>query len=66
MYFEIESLIAKDGADGSSLEGVFELGNGCICCSVKDDLVVTLEALIERKDKFDYIVIEASGMAHPG
>ena len=31
----IESAIAKDGTDGSSLEGFFELANGCICCSVK-------------------------------
>src|SRR5690348_2916648 len=44
----------------------FELSNGCICCSVKDDLVSTLDRLLERRDRFDYILVETSGMADPG
>lgn len=44
----------------------YELGNGCICCSVRDDLVNTLERLLERKDKFDYILVETTGLANPG
>ena len=48
--------------DQSSLEGFFELSNGCICCSVKDDLITTLEQLALHKSKFDYILIEATGM----
>lgn len=62
----IESAIAKDGADGSSLEGFFELANGCICCSVKNDLLATLEVLVQRKSQFDYVIIETSGLADPG
>ena len=62
----VESLIAKDGANGEWFDEFFSLGNGCICCSVKDDLVNTLERLLERKDKFDYILIETTGMANPG
>ena len=62
----IESAIAKDGTDGSSLEGFFELANGCICCSVKSDLLATLEVLVQRKSEFDYVLIETSGLADPG
>lgn len=50
------------GVDQSSLEGFFELSNGCICCSVKDDLITTLEQLALHKSKFDYILIEATGL----
>ena len=39
----VESLIAKDGANGEWFDEFFSLGNGCICCSVKDDSVNTLE-----------------------
>lgn len=49
------------GIDQSSLAGFFELNNGCICCTVKDDLVETLEQLAIHKSKFDYIIIEATG-----
>jgi len=64
----VEALVAKDGigSDSSTLEGFYELSNGCICCSVKDDLVNTLEALLERRNKFDYIIIETTGVADPG
>ncbi|CBJ26290.1 conserved unknown protein [Ectocarpus siliculosus] len=64
---DIESLIAKDGADGSVLaDNLFELRNGCICCAVKDDLVTTLEMLLQRRNKFDYVIIETTGLANPG
>ncbi|CAM9305831.1 unnamed protein product [Hapterophycus canaliculatus] len=64
---DIESLIARDGADGSVLaDNLFELKNGCICCTVKDDLVSTLETLLERRNKFDYVIIETTGLANPG
>lgn len=62
----IESMIAKSGVDGSSLNGFFELNNGCICCTVKDDLLSTLEQLVLHKHKFDYILIETTGIANPG
>ncbi|GLD97401.1 hypothetical protein PINS_up006085 [Pythium insidiosum] len=62
----VENLIAKDGANGQVFEDFYELSNGCICCSVRDDLLNTLERLLERRDRFDYILIETTGMANPG
>ena len=44
-----------------------ELSNGCVCCSVKDSLVNTLETLLEKnRNRFDHIVIETTGLADPG
>jgi len=48
-------MIAKSGVDGRSL--FLELNNGCICCTVKDDLLITLEQLVAYRDKFDYVRI---------
>ena len=62
----IEGMIAKSGLSNEKIEGFFELNNGCICCSVKDDLVQTLEQLVRHKDRFDYILIETTGVANPG
>jgi G3E family GTPase len=68
----IESLIARDGIDDDgtsgrpSLQDLIELPNGCVCCTVKDSLVETLENLITKRADLDYILIEASGMADPG
>ena len=62
----VETMIAKDGTDGSSLVDFIELPNGCVCCTVKDSLVQTLEALLTKRTDFDYVIIEASGMADPG
>jgi G3E family GTPase len=64
---DIEELVVKDGADGTVLEGnLFALRNGCICCTVKDDLVTTLEALLSQRNLYDYILIETTGLANPG
>jgi G3E family GTPase len=60
----IESMIARDGAQ--SLTDLIELSNGCVCCTVKDNLVKTLEALLDKRSDLDYILIESSGMANPG
>lgn len=49
------------GAD----EEVFEMNNGCICCTVRGDLIRILSGLMKRKDKFDSIVIETTGLADP-
>eukprot|EP00934_Nitzschia_sp_Nitz4_P002393 Nitzschia sp. Nitz4//scaffold22_size323478//20280//21890//NITZ4_000494-RA/size323478-processed-gene-0.437-mRNA-1//-1//CDS//3329542896//2388//frame0 len=62
----VETLIARDGVSSDSLQDFIELPNGCICCTVKDSLVATLERLVEQKTDLDYILIEASGMANPG
>lgn len=43
-----------------------ELSNGCLCCSVRDSLVATIENLVEKRSRFDHIVIETSGLADPG
>ena len=45
---------------------IFEMKNGCICCSVRSDLIETLNRLMNLKDKFDYVVIEGTGLASPG
>ncbi len=47
-------------------EEIFEMNNGCICCTVRGDLIRIIGNLMKRKDRFDYIVIETTGMADPG
>ncbi len=47
-------------------EEIFEMNNGCICCTVRGDLIRILGNLLKRRDKFDYILIETTGMADPG
>src|SRR5689334_24759862 len=47
-------------------EEIFEINNGCICCTVRGDLIRILGNLMKRRDKFDYILIETTGMADPG
>ena len=53
------------GIEGCEDEDVLELANGCICCTVADDFVPTMEALLGRERKPDRIVIETSGLAMP-
>ncbi len=63
------------GVDGEILKGcgiedcgeddVVELANGCICCTVADDFLPTIQALLDRADPPDHIVIETSGLALP-
>ncbi|CAJ1949831.1 unnamed protein product [Cylindrotheca closterium] len=62
----VESMIARDGVGNNNLQDLIELPNGCICCTVKDSLVSTLESLLDKRQDLDYILIEASGMANPG
>jgi G3E family GTPase len=47
-------------------EELFEMSNGCICCTVRGDLVRTLHQLLGRQGRFDGIVIETTGLADPG
>ena len=58
-----ESLIAK-GANIKDTSSIIGLQNGCICCTLKSDLVNQIEGLISS-GKFDYILIEASGVCEP-
>jgi len=63
------------GVDGDILKGcgdetcteddVMELSNGCICCTVAEDFIPTMQQLLARPDKPDHIVIETSGLALP-
>jgi len=63
------------GVDGEVLKGcgietcgeddIVELNNGCICCTVADDFIPTMEKLLERENRPDHIVIETSGLALP-
>lgn len=46
-------------------EEVFEMNNGCICCTVRGDLIRILAALMRRRDKFDAILLETTGLADP-
>jgi G3E family GTPase len=46
-------------------EELFEMNNGCICCSVRGDLIRILGRLLKRKDKLDGILIETTGLANP-
>ncbi len=41
------------------------LDNGCVCCQIRDDLMETVEAVIQRPERFEYILLEASGVADP-
>ncbi len=47
-------------------EEVFEMNNGCICCTVRGDLIRIIEGLMKRKDRFDGILVETTGLADPG
>jgi len=49
------------GAD----EEVFEMNNGCICCTVRGDLIRIIEGLLKRKGRFDAIIVETTGLADP-
>ncbi len=47
-------------------EEIFEMSNGCICCAVRGDLIRVLGNLMKRRDKFDYVLVETTGLADPG
>src|SRR4051812_42840958 len=47
-------------------EEIFEMNNGCVCCTVRGDLIRILGNLMKRRDRFDYILIETTGLADPG
>ncbi len=59
-----ETLIQKGGVVSSKDDSLVPLQNGCICCTLKEDLIKQLTDIAEM-NKFDYIVIEASGICEP-
>ncbi|MEM8809386.1 MAG: GTP-binding protein, partial [Cyanobacteria bacterium P01_G01_bin.38] len=46
-------------------EEIFEMNNGCICCTVRGDLIRIINDLMTRRDRFDHLVIETTGLADP-
>ncbi|XP_030422079.1 LOW QUALITY PROTEIN: COBW domain-containing protein 3 [Gopherus evgoodei] len=59
-----KSLAISQG--GELYEEWLELRNGCLCCSVKDNGLKAIENLMQKKGKFDYILLETTGLADPG
>lgn len=66
----IENEFGEIGVDHQLVIGaeeeIFETNNGCICCTVRGDLIRILGQLLKRRDRFDYIMIETTGLADPG
>ncbi len=58
-------ILKSCGIEGCREDDVIELANGCICCTVADDFVPVMEALLDRDQPPDHIVIETSGLALP-
>lgn len=44
---------------------MISLSNGCVCCEIRDDLVISLEQLLTREEAIDYVILEASGVSDP-
>jgi G3E family GTPase len=65
----IENEFGEVGVDDALVLGaeeeIFEMNNGCICCTVRGDLIRILGALMRRRDSFDRILIETTGLADP-
>ena len=53
------------GIEGCRDDDIVELTNGCLCCTVADDFLPTMEALLDRADPPEHVVIETSGLALP-
>lgn len=60
----IESPLIRD-AQGNAFTDIVELPNGCLCCSAKDGLISALDRLLEDRQRFDYVLVEATGLADP-
>ena len=58
-------LLASCGIKGCGSEDIVELANGCLCCTVADEFLPVMQALLERPSPPDHIVIETSGLALP-
>ena len=65
----IENEFAQAGVDGAALDGtsatLYELNEGCVCCTVQQDLLRILQDILEQRDDFDHILIETTGLAEP-
>ena len=69
-YAVIVNEFGEIGIDNDLIVGsdeeVFEMNNGCVCCTVRGDLIRVVSGLMKRKGGFDAIVIETTGLADPG
>lgn len=62
----IEKLVTVTDSERGAVQEWLDLGNGCLCCTVKDNGVLAIENLIETsRDKIDYILLETTGVADP-
>ena len=59
------TILRSCGIESCPEENIVELTNGCLCCTVADDFVPTLEALLSRSPPPDHIIVETSGLALP-
>jgi G3E family GTPase len=57
--------LSSSQSNGELAEEVLELANGCLCCSIKDIGIASIEKLMEKKGAFDYILLETTGLADP-
>ena len=68
-YAVIVNEFGEQGIDNDLVvdadEEVFEMNNGCICCTVRGDLIRILSGLMKRADKLDAIIVETTGLADP-
>ncbi|MEO0830109.1 MAG: GTP-binding protein, partial [Pseudomonadota bacterium] len=69
-YAVIVNEFGEEGIDNDLVIGadeeVFEMNNGCICCTVRGDLIRIISGLLDRAETFDGIIIETTGLADPG
>ncbi len=69
-YAVIVNEFGEIGIDGDLIvhsdEELFEMNNGCICCTVRGDLIRTLHGLLARPGRFDGVIVETTGLADPG
>lgn len=68
-YAVIVNEFGEEGIDNDLVVGsdeeVFEMNNGCICCTVRGDLIRIISTLMKRKERFDGMIIETTGLADP-
>lgn len=63
---DIEKAVTIQDPENAAVQEWLDLGNGCLCCTVKDNGVMAIENLVENsKDKIDYILLETTGVADP-
>jgi G3E family GTPase len=69
-YAVLVNEFGEIGIDGDLVVGsdeeLFEMNNGCVCCTVRGDLIRTLHGLLQRPGRFDAVIVETTGLADPG